>query len=282
LLVQKRLGMLAEGKNAWLNSVTKKGRIHSSIHTAGTISGRCSSSNPNLQQIPAVRSEYGKECRELFKAPEGKVLTGCDASGLELRALASFLYQFDSGKFTREILEGDIHQLNSDILGIDRDNSKTFIYSLIYGASNQRLGEAVGKGMKEGKRLRDTFMAKMPAFKKLLSAIERAVAVKGHLVGVDGRVIEVRSKHSLLNFLLQSCGAVIMKQALVEFAKLAKHPYEMHANVHDEVQFSCLEEHSDELGETFVAAIVKAGEVLDIKCPLDGDYKVGNNWAETH
>lgn len=282
LLVQKRLGMLAEGKNAWLNSVTKKGRIHSNIHTAGTISGRCSSSNPNLQQIPAVRSEYGKECRELFKAPEGKVLTGCDASGLELRALASFLYQFDSGKFTREILEGDIHQLNSDILGIDRDNSKTFIYSLIYGASNQRLGEAVGKGMKEGKRLRDTFMAKMPAFKKLLSAIERAVAVKGHLVGVDGRAIEVRSKHSLLNFLLQSCGAVIMKQALVEFAKLAKHPYEMHANVHDEVQFSCLEEHSDELGKAFVAAIVKAGEVLDIKCPLDGDYKVGNNWAETH
>ena len=282
LLVQKRLGMLAEGKNSWLGCVTKKGRIHSTIHTAGTISGRCSSSNPNLQQIPAVRSEYGKECRELFKAPKGKVLVGSDASGLELRALSHFLYQFDSGKFAREILEGDIHQVNADILGIDRDKSKTFIYSLIYGASNQRLGEAVGKGMKEGKRLRDTFMAKMPAFKKLLSAVERSAEANGHLTGVDGRKIEVRSKHSLLNFLLQSCGAVIMKQALVEFAKLAKHPYEMHANVHDEVQFSCLEEHAHDLGSTFVAAMTQAGKVLDIKCPLDGDYKIGNNWAETH
>ncbi len=282
LLVQKRLGMLAEGKNAWLSVVTKNGRIHSTTHTAGTISGRCSSSNPNLQQIPAVRSEYGKECRELFKPPKGKVLCGCDASGLELRALAAFLYQFDSGKFAREILEGDIHQVNADILGIDRDNSKTFIYSLIYGASNQRLGEAVGKGMKEGKRLRDTFMSKMPAFKKLLSSVERAAETNGHLKGVDGRKIETRSKHSLLNFLLQSCGAVIMKQALIEFDKIAKHPYEMHANVHDEVQFSCDKEHAQDLGRDFVAAIVKAGKVLDIKCPLDGDFKIGNNWAETH
>ena len=73
-----------------------------------------------------------------------------------------------------------------------------------------------------------------------------------------------------------------MKQSLVEFAKLAKHPYEMHANVHDEVQFSCLEEHAHDLGATFVAAMTQAGKVLDIKCPLDGDYKIGNNWAETH
>ena len=282
LLVQKRLGMLAEGKNSWLGCVTKKGRIHGTVSTVGTISGRCSASRPNLQQIPSVRAEYGKECREMFKAPKGKVLCGADASSLELRCLASYLYQFDSGKFAREILEGDIHQVNADILGIDRSDAKTFIYSLIYGASNQRLGEAVGKGMKEGKRLRDTFMSKIPAFKKLLTAVERSAETNGHIKGIDGRIIEMRSKHSLLNFLLQSCGAIIMKQSLVEFAKLAKHPYEMHANVHDEVQFSCLEEHAQDLGQTYVAAIIQAGKVLDIKCPLDGDFKIGNNWADTH
>ena len=136
--------------------------------------------------------------------------------------------------------------------------------------------------MKEGARLRKSFMTKMPAFKRLISDVERAAEKNGYLTGIDGRRIKVRSKHSLLNFLLQSCGAIVMKQSLIEFALMAKHPYEMHANVHDEVQFSCLKEHAKELGQLFVSAIEKAGKTLDMKCPLDGDYKVGNNWAETH
>ena len=283
LLVQKRLGMLAEGKHAWLSVVTDEGRIHGSVNTAGTISGRCSHNSPNLGQIPATRSEYGKECRELFIAPEGKVLVGSDASQLELRCLAHYLFAYDSGKYVREILEGDIHTVNQNAAGLPtRDSAKTFIYSLIYGASNSRLGESVGKGMKEGARLRKSFMTKMPAFKKLLTDVERSAEKNGHLTGIDGRKINVRSKHSLLNFLLQSCGAIVMKQSLIEFALMAKHPYEMHANVHDEVQFSCLEEHAQDLGRTFVAAIEKAGKTLNMKCPLDGDYKIGNNWAETH
>tara|TARA_R100001463_G_scaffold27148_2_gene63140 strand:+ start:746 stop:2593 length:1848 start_codon:yes stop_codon:yes gene_type:complete len=283
LLVQKRLGMLAEGKHAWLSAVTDEGRIHGSVNTAGTISGRCSHNSPNLGQIPATRSEYGKECRELFVAPKGKVLCGSDAAQLELRCLAHFLAPYDSGKYVREILEGDIHTVNQEAAGLPtRDSAKTFIYSLIYGASNSRLGEAVGKGMKEGSRLRKSFMTKMPAFKKLISDVERAAEKNGHLTGIDGRRINVRSKHSLLNFLLQSCGAVVMKQSLIEFNQLAKHPYEMHANVHDEVQFSCLEEHAKDLGRTFVVAIEKAGKTLGMKCPLDGDFKIGNNWAETH
>ena len=283
LLLQKRLGMVAEGRHAWLKAVTDEGRIHGSVNTAGTISGRCSHNSPNLAQCPSVRSEYGKECRELFMAPEGKVLVGSDAAQLELRCLASYLAPYDSGKYVREILEGDIHAVNQNAAGLPtRDSAKTFIYSLIYGASNSRLGEAVGKGMKEGARLRKSFMTKMPAFKRLISDVERAAEKNGYLTGIDGRRIKVRSKHSLLNFLLQSCGAIVMKQSLIEFALMAKHPYEMHANVHDEVQFSCLKEHAKELGQLFVSAIEKAGKTLDMKCPLDGDYKVGNNWAETH
>ena len=73
-----------------------------------------------------------------------------------------------------------------------------------------------------------------------------------------------------------------MKQALVEFVKSATKPYEMHANVHDEVQFSCNEEDAETLGQQFVDAIKKAGEVLNFNCPLDGEYSIGNNWKETH
>ena len=102
------------------------------------------------------------------------------------------------------------------------------------------------------------------------------------LRGLDGRPLPCRSPHSALNLLLQSAGAVIMKQALVEFVRMAKFPYELHANVHDEQQFSCAPEHAEELGRTFCNALAKAGKVLNFKCPIDGEYSVGKNWKETH
>ena len=282
LLVSKRLGQLAEGKQAWLK-LEKGERIHGSVMTNGTVSGRCSHRNPNVAQVPAVRAPYGSECRELFKAPEGKVLVGCDASGLELRALAGYLFPYDNGAYAKEILTGDIHTANQKAAGLQtRDQAKTFIYAFLYGAGDAKIGEIVGGSSKEGKRLKASFMSKTPAIKRLTTAVSEAVSTRGTLRGLDGRPLPCRSAHSALNLLLQSAGAVIMKQALIEFIDMATKPYEMHANVHDEVQFSCLREHADELGGQFVNAIAKAGKVLNFKCPLDGEYKIGNNWKETH
>jgi DNA polymerase I-like protein with 3'-5' exonuclease and polymerase domains len=123
----------------------------------------------------------------------------------------------------------------------------------------------------------------MPSFKKLTTDIDRAVDMKGHLTSIDGRILNIRSKHKALNSLLQSSASIVMKQALIEFVQNhAKHPYELHANIHDEVQFSCLEEHAKDLGRAFVTALGTAGKTLGIKCPLDGEFKIGNNWAETH
>ena len=73
-----------------------------------------------------------------------------------------------------------------------------------------------------------------------------------------------------------------MKQGLIEFMKMAKFPYEFHANVHDEAQFSCAPEHAEELGRTFCNALAKAGKVLKFNCPLDGEFNVGANWKDTH
>tara|TARA_R100001463_G_scaffold132945_1_gene193964 strand:- start:3983 stop:5857 length:1875 start_codon:yes stop_codon:yes gene_type:complete len=283
LLVQKRLGQLVDGRYAWLTCVTPEGRIHGSVNTVGTVTGRCTHSQPNVSAVPSVRADYGEETRGLFKAPEGKVLVGADASSIELRMLGSVLFKYDSGKYVREILEGDIHQVNADALGITRSEAKTWIYAYLYGCGNQLLGEIVGKGMKEGKRLRQTFLKKMPSFKKLTTDIDKAVDTQGHLTSIDGRILKIRSKHKALNSLLQSSASIVMKQALIEFSRdHAKHPYELHANIHDEVQFSCKKEHANDLGRAFVTALGTAGKTLGIKCPLDGEFKVGNNWAETH
>jgi len=282
LLLTKRLGQIAEGNNAWLK-LLKGERIHGQINTNGAISGRCTHNRPNIAQVPASRAPYGKECRELFTAPEGKVLVGVDASGLELRCLAHYLAQWDKGHYANEILSGDIHSANQMAAGLPtRDHAKTFIYAFLYGAGDAKIGSIVGGSRKEGRRLKQSFMNKIPAIKKLSTAIESSLEKRPYLTGLDGRKLPCRSPHSALNLLLQSAGAVIMKKALVLFAERAEAPYEMHGNIHDEVQLSCLPEHGDLLGETFVECIALAGKKLKFRCKLDGEYHLGDTWAETH
>lgn len=282
LLVSKRLGQISEGQQAWLKLV-KNGRLHGRVNTNGAVSGRCTHNNPNVAQVPASRAPYGKECRELFTAPKGKVLVGADASGLELRCLGHYLHSWDKGQYCQEILNGDIHTANQKAAGLEtRDQAKTFIYAFLYGAGDAKIGAIVGGNSADGKRLKASFFQKIPAVKKLVMAVQRNVEITKHLKGLDGRILPCRSSHSALNLLLQSAGAVIMKQSLIEFSKRAKKPYELHGNIHDEVQFSCDKEHADELGQAFCDSIEQAGKVLRFRCPLAGEYSVGKNWAETH
>lgn len=126
LELAKIIGMLAEGTNGWLKLV-RKGRIHGRVITNGAVTGRCTHSRPNLAQIPA-HGVYGKDCRALFAAPQGMVMVGADASGLELRMLAHYMARYDHGAYGRIILEGDIHTENQKAAGLEtRDNAKTFI-----------------------------------------------------------------------------------------------------------------------------------------------------------
>jgi DNA polymerase-1 len=282
LTITKRLGQLADGNQAWLKA-ERNGRIYGKVNTNGTVSGRCSHNNPNLAQVPATSAPFGAECRELFTVPDGKVLVGCDASGLELRCLAHYLHAWDNGAYGKKIVEDDIHTVNQKAAGLQtRNQAKTFIYAWLYGAGDAKIGSIVGGNSKQGKELKTNFTKKLPAVKNLLDAVSKKVEATGVLLGLDGRDLPTRSPHSALNLLLQSAGAVVMKQALVEFVGIASRLYEMHANVHDEVQFSCLEEDAEVLGEEFVQAIKLAGHTLNFKCPLDGEYHIGKTWKETH
>ena len=128
LMIQKRLGQLAEGSMAWLKLVKSDGRIHGRVITNGAVTGRCTHRNPNVAQVPAVGSPYGEQCRALFTAPPGMVLVGCDASGLELRMLAHYMARYDNGDYARILLEGDIHTANQKAAGLEtRSQAKTFI-----------------------------------------------------------------------------------------------------------------------------------------------------------
>lgn len=288
LLLAKRVGQIADGKNAWLK-LSKKGRIYGRINANGAVTGRATHSSPNLAQVPRVGSPYGEECRSLFMASPGWTFVGADASGLELRCLAHFLAKWDGGEYGKIILEGDIHTANQQAAGLPtRNDAKTFIYALLYGAGDAKIGSIVGKGPKAGKQLKAKFMKALPAFGSLYGAVQGACD-KGFLTGLDGRKMHVRSKHSALNTLLQGAGAVIMKQAMVNFHDLMAIRGYHHGNdyrqvlwIHDEFQCECKPELSHVVGSTMVEAIRKVTSDFNLRCPLDGEFKVGANWAMTH
>jgi len=289
LLVQKRLGQLAEGEQAWLK-LAKNGRIHGAVNTNGAVTGRCTHSNPNVAQVPACRVPYGEECRDLFGAGVGKKLVGCDASGLELRMLAHYLAFYDRGEYGKIVTEGDIHTANQQAAGLEtRDQAKTFIYAFLYGAGDAKIGDIVGGTARDGQMLKRKFLSNLPALKRLQDAIQKKVEHGGTLMGLDGRVLRIRSSHAALNMLLQSAGAVCMKVALIQlYHALGKskwqhgREYAFVANIHDEFQAEVIPEHAEDFGKLAVKAIRVAGKELKLNVQLDGEYKVGTTWAETH
>jgi DNA polymerase I-like protein with 3'-5' exonuclease and polymerase domains len=187
--------------------------------------------------------------------------------------------------YVKEVCEGDIHTKNQNAAGLqERAQAKTFIYALLYGAGPAKIGSIVGGKEKAGQRLINTFLDNTPALKTLRTKVER-MAATGLLPGLDKRQLHVRSAHAALNTLLQSAGAIVMKQALIILnKKIQKEKLNAHfvANVHDEWQLEVVAEDAEKVGQMAVQAITEAGEVLGLRCPLAGEYKVGSNWADTH
>ena len=287
MMLQKRISQLGEGDNSWIGLADAEGRIHGEVNTNGAVTGRMTHNKPNLAQVPSLKKPFGRECRELFTVPSGKKLVGVDVSGLELRMLAHYLAHFDNGAYGEEVVNGDIHTANQKAAGLPtRDSAKTFIYAFLYGAGSEKIGSIIGKGAKEGQKLKTTFLEATPALSKLITMVTKA-SNRGYLVGLDGRQLHIRSSHAALNTLLQSAGALVCKQWAVEMDKALierglKDRCQVVANVHDEHQYECDEEIAEEIGKLSVECIKKAGQHFNIKVDLDGEYKVGNNWAETH
>lgn len=255
-LLEKRLGQIAEGNQAWLKLVTPAGFIHGSINPNGTVTGRASHSHPNVAQVPSCRVPWGNECRKVWTVPDGWLLLGVDLKGLELRCLAHFLAPWDGGRFAEVVVSGDPHTHNQRVMGLStRDQAKTAIYALIYGAGDLKLGSiAVPQGSEaqqvaEGRKIRQRVLDRLKGYRELTEALVnrmkgyvpvgpsmppgtsagryrwirdssgcwwRSGAPKGCILGLDGRVLTPRSERAALNTLLQSAGALICKRWLVE------------------------------------------------------------------
>jgi len=279
LLLQKRIAQI----KSWLDVIQPDGRVHGKVITNGAVTGRMTHHSPNMAQVPSCGSPYGEDCRDLWIVEKGYKLVGIDASGLELRMLAHYM---KDDAYIYEVTQGDIHTANQKAAGLEtRAQAKTFIYAFLYGAGASKIGKVVGAGAKEGQRLIDSFLENTPKLRALRENVAKVCKSSGSLPGLDGRRLHVRSDHAAVNTLLQGAGAIVMKQALVildeRLSKLGV-DYKFVANVHDEWQIEVEEAYADMVGKLGVQAIEQAGRILEMRCPLTGEYRVGNSWKETH
>jgi DNA polymerase I-like protein with 3'-5' exonuclease and polymerase domains len=160
--------------------------------------------------------------------------------------------------------------------------------ALLYGAGDAKMGTIVGGGRKEGKEMKEKFLHANKAYQKLAQKVAEA-ADRGFLIGLDGRRLPVRSTHAALNTLLQGAAAQIAKQWFVTYEQMCEaegwvngKDFWFSAFVHDECQVTVKAEYAERAAEISVEAANKAGELLGMRCKVDAEAKIGNNWYETH
>ena len=279
-LLQKRTGLL----KAWIKACQEDNRVRGRVMTLRTVTGRMAHNSPNMAQVPAVYSPYGKECRSLWTVsnPDTHTLIGTDASGLELRCLAHYMNWPD---YTNEVVNGDIHTANMRAAGLkDRDQAKTFIYAFLYGAGPAKIGKVVGGSSKAGQQLITKFLSNMPNLKKLRDDVAKWCK-GGTIPALDGRLLHIRSEHAALNTLLQGAGAIICKQWLVHITQRIRNSgidAKLVASIHDEYQFEVAKKDAQRFGKITKDAMQETEKTLKVRCPLDCEYKIGKTWSETH
>ena len=284
LTVTKMLGLLSEGTNAWLKLCTSANRIHHHCSVA-TNTHRCAHRKPNLGQVKS-----DPEFRKLFQASPGQVMVGADLSGIELRMLAHYLAKYDAGRYAEILLNGDIHQVNADRIGISRRQVKTITYAFLYGAGDAKIGHSFdaqlsdAKAKKKGKEIRTAFVAAIDGLADLLEAVKQR-GQQGFIYSLDKRKVLLDSPHKSLNYLLQSGAGVVAKRWMVinqETIKQTSLCCSQLAFIHDELQFECEPRHSKDLAASLVYSAAAAGEYYNLRVPVAAEAKIGKNWAEVH
>jgi len=300
IILSSRVSTLVEWISAYRAST---GRIHGIFTPIGSWTGRMSHSKPNMANIPRIQFDsdgpilgleggFAHEMRSLFKVPEGALLVGVDAEGIQLRVLA---HKMDDVPFTNAIVSGrkedgtDVHTLNMkalNVTGVDRDMAKTFIYSWLLGAGIGKSAVVLNCSMEESKRARDDFVKSYPGLKRLKEKLIPQDAAKGYFIGLDKRLVPCHNEHLMLAGYLQNGESVIMKLANVLWhEQLTKEgiQFKQVDFVHDEWQTECYTmEDAQRIASVQKEAIAKAGVLLNMKCALSGSSSIGLTWADTH
>lgn len=276
-------------------------RIHTSFHQTGTLTGRLSSSNPNLQNIP-IRSEMGKEIRRAFKAErQGWAIVSADYSQIELRILA---HLSQDQNLIRAFFSGeDIHRATastmfakplSDVNDLDRNRAKAINYGLMYGMGPQRLAKLTGVSVNEAKALIQAYFAGFPAIKGYIDAAIAQAKENGYSRTVAGRrrrieglddsdgLAVVNAQNTAVNSPVQGSAADLIKLAMIKIQNRLDQSTmaaKMLLQVHDELVFEC-PDHEINVLEALVRECME--HAMDMRVPLTVEIGHGKNWLEAH
>ena len=270
----------------WLED-QKEGRIHGNMWTIGTQTFRCR--HEVIVNLPGVHAPYGKKLRELFIPEDGWKVVGADSSGNQLRGLCHYVKNPD---FTQEVIYGDQHQRNADILGCTRPTAKNYLYAYLFGAGDAKLGsiltgkpnaaigkkskEDFGKGIKGLQELRD----KVSQFYKKTSYSGDA-----WFPALDGRPVFANSEHQCLNYLLQSAEGITCKAALsYSMEKINEEQLRAEPRLfyHDEIAYVAHPDDAARVGEILQESFREAPKTFGVECMDGGDYIIGESYADVH
>ncbi|MEG9489717.1 DNA polymerase I [Mannheimia indoligenes] len=277
----------------------KTGRVHTSYNQAVTATGRLSSSDPNLQNIP-IRNEEGRRIRQAFVAREGYKIVAADYSQIELRIMAHLAN--DEGMI-KAFAEGkDIHRATAaEIFGValdevtseQRRSAKAINFGLIYGMSSFGLSNQLGIGRAEAQKYMELYFQRYPAVQQFMTDIREVAAEKGYVETLFGRRLylpDIKSSNAILrkaaervaiNAPMQGTAADIIKVAMIGIDKAIHGDDEikMIMQVHDELVFEVKADKIEHYRQLIKAEMEKA---ISLKVPLIAEVGIGDNWDEAH
>ncbi|MDA7696499.1 DNA polymerase I [Porticoccaceae bacterium] len=281
-----------------INRATK--RIHTSYHQSGTATGRLSSSDPNLQNIP-VRNAEGRRVRQAFIAGQGKKMVAADYSQIELRIMAhlsedpSLVAAFADGQDIHRATAAEVFSTNPDAVTIEqRRSAKAINFGLIYGMSAFGLARQLNIGRKQAAEYIDTYFDRYPGVLSYMNNVRSSAAEQGYVETFFGRRLylpEINSRNGMrrqaaertaINAPMQGTAADIIKLAMISVDDWLEHSgltSVMIMQVHDEL---ILEVPEHELKQVTEGLAERMENAASLKVPLVVDVGVGNNWDEAH
>lgn len=270
----------------WLREL-KNGRLHGRLWVVGTPTFRCR--HEVIANLPAVTAVWGKELRELLIAEPGRKIVGADSSGNQFRSLAHYV---KSNDLTKQILSGDIHQYNADIIGTDRRTAKTWIYAYLFGAGPTKLGQVLTgkKIVKAGNDSIEKYGDAIPGLRVLKTKIEEIWRLtsnqgpEGYIPGLDGRKVYTPQPYQTLNYLLQSCEAITTKTALAyQLAKIKEEGLDAQPRLyyHDEVAWSVADKDAERVLEILTDSFSEGPKTVGVNI-MAGEGSIGNTYADVH
>ena len=280
-----------------INSAT--GRVHTSYHQAVTATGRLSSSDPNLQNIP-IRTAEGRRVRQAFIAPKGSVIMAADYSQIELRIMAhlskdtGLLDAFNQGLDVHKATAAEVFAVNlAEVSPEQRRRAKAINFGLIYGMSAFGLGKQLGIGRNDAQQYIDRYFDRYPGVLSYMENTRAQAADMGYVETLFGRrlyLAEINSSNGMrrqaaertaINAPMQGTAADIIKIAMLNVSQwLRKNPsIKMIMQVHDELVFEVPVEHT-EMASNEITQLMSSAASL--KIPLVVDVGIGKNWDEAH